>query len=447
MTDRLGLGAAVLAASLLASCASPVHPSLRQQVDSRLAAEIESIPAIDNHAHPMRAVNEGEKDTEFDALPVEMMEPYDTPPLRMRPDNPEYIRAWHDLFGYRHEDMAENHVKGLVEAKRRVMREKGDGYPVWVLDRLGIGIMFANRVAMGRGLPPARFKWVPYADALMYPFNDEALSRRDPDRKAFFGAEDKLLRRYLAEAGVSGMPATLDEYLRFVSSTLERWKKNGAVAVKLEMAYLRSLDVGDPDRAVIERLYATYSRSGIAPNADYKSVQDFLFRHIAAECGRLGMPLHFHSSAGAGRYFDVAGVNPMLLLPVIIDPAMRKTNFVFVHASWPYTRELTALLDKPNIYLDISAQPYLLYPRALAENIRGFLEYAPEKVLFGTDASPITDAVNWEETGWMASNTGREALALALTGMLRDQEIDRDRASRLARMVLRENAIRLYGFR
>src|SRR4051794_6444269 len=58
---------------LLVSCTSP-----RERVDSGLAAEIDSIKAIDNHAHPMRVTNEGEKDSEYDALPVEAMEPYDT---------------------------------------------------------------------------------------------------------------------------------------------------------------------------------------------------------------------------------------------------------------------------------------------------------------------------------------------------------------------------------
>src|SRR3974390_2365803 len=120
MTNRPGLGAALAAAFMAASCAPGVQPSFRQQIDPRIAAEIESIRAIDNHAHPMRAVNEGEKDTEFDALPVEMMEPYDTPPLRMRPDNREYTGAWRKLFGYQHEDMAADHVKALLDSKRRV---------------------------------------------------------------------------------------------------------------------------------------------------------------------------------------------------------------------------------------------------------------------------------------------------------------------------------------
>jgi hypothetical protein len=73
------------------------------------------------------------------------------------------------------------------------------------------------------------------------------------------------------------------------------------------------------------------------------------------------------------------------------------------------------------------------------------LEFLPEKVLFGTDASPYSDAMGWEESGWISAKRGRQALAIALTAMMRDGEISRERALELARMVLRENAQRLYG--
>jgi hypothetical protein len=48
---------------------------------------------------------------------------------------------------------------------------------------------------------------------------------------------------------------------------------------------------------------------------------------------------------------------------------------------------------------------------------------------------------------WVGSTTARQALAIALTGMLRDGEIGRDRARALARMVLRENAMAVYGLK
>ena len=65
--------------------------------------------------------------------------------------------------------------------------------------------------------------------------------------------------------------------------------------------------------------------------------------------------------------------------------------------------------------------------------------------MFGSDAYPYIPEMGWEESGWIAARTGREALALALTAMMRAGEISRSRAAELARMVLRENARKLYG--
>jgi hypothetical protein len=74
------------------------------QADPALVAEIEKIKVIDNHAHPIRALNEGEDDREFDALIPDELEPAPLP-LKLRPDNPEYVAAWRALHGYAHDDM------------------------------------------------------------------------------------------------------------------------------------------------------------------------------------------------------------------------------------------------------------------------------------------------------------------------------------------------------
>jgi predicted TIM-barrel fold metal-dependent hydrolase len=158
------------------------------------------------------------------------------------------------------------------------------------------------------------------------------------------------------------------------------------------------------------------------------------------------MAVHLHTIAGAGSYFDVHGANPLLLESLFNDPDLRKTKLVMVHGGWPFTREIAALLTKPNAYLDFSAQSLLMTPSTLAQTLRERLEWIPEKVLFGTDAYPYSDELGWEESGWLAAKRGREALALALTRMMRDGEISRDRAFGLARMILRENAQKLYGF-
>src|SRR5205807_699397 len=132
-----------------------------------------------------------------------------------------------------------------------------------------------------------------------------------------------------------------------------------------------SLQIGNPSKADAS---AAWSGKG-----DYRALQDYLFRFIAAECGRLGMTVHFHTGAGGGGYFDVAGSNPMLLEPLFNDRALRKTNFVLLHGGWPFAHELTALLTKPNVWVDFSAQGLLLSPDELTSNLRSWLEYVPEK--------------------------------------------------------------------
>jgi predicted TIM-barrel fold metal-dependent hydrolase len=198
-------------------------------------------------------------------------------------------------------------------------------------------------------------------------------------------------------------------------------------------------------REQAEKTYARWAKGGQPDAADYKVLQDFLFRYIAAECGRLSLPVHLHTMSGGGGYFDVSAGNPLLLESLFNDPKLRKTRFVMLHGGWPFVREAGSLLQKPNVYLDLSQQALTFPPRTLAGWLREWLETFPDKVLFGTDGYPFSESMGWEESEWIASRNARQALGLALTGMLRDGEINQERAEELARMVLRGSAAKLYG--
>ena len=440
--------AAIVAALLCALQSTPPRVAAQADADRDLLSEIMKIKAIDNHAHPVKYVAEGEPaDTEFDALPLDAIAVFPLP-VRLGPGNPEFIRAWHDLYGYKHSDMSEAHVHELMNAKQAITKQKGEGTPAWVLDQVNIETMFANRVAMGRGLSAPRFRWVSFDDALIFPLSNEAQKRFNQDYKGFYPAEEKLLKRYLADLNVRAMPATLDAYLKqVVSPTLEHQKRNGAVAIKYEAAYLRKLDFDNPDEAKARLTYFHYVRGGEPPANDYKALQDFLFFYIARECGRLGLAVHIHCIEGAGGFYRQSGSNPLLLETAFNDPSLRKTNFVVVHGGYPFTKEMGSLMSKPNVYADFSAQTFFTYPRELSETLRNWLEFYPDKILFGTDAFSFGPEVDWGEVAWLSNTTARQALALALTGMMNDGEIDRTRAMELARMVLHDNAAKLYGLK
>jgi len=438
LVNRLAPFATLL---LLTNCSRGPLPS----ADPDLAVEIAHIRAIDNHAHPVRVTGAGEQpDRDFDALPVDSMEPQSML-VNWRPDAPGLLDAWHTMYGFAGSDLRGDHLKDAQSRKDRIQKEKGDAYPAWVLDQMGVAVMLANRVTMGSSIQPPRFRWVPYADALIFPLDNSKLAAENSDRKTFFGLEDIVRQRNLDGVGLKTAPPTLAEYLsKVVTATLERQHAGGALAEKYEAAYLRSLDFDKVDRATADRIYAQFAGKGAPGAAEYKPLQDFLFHYIATECGRLGMAVHIHTMAGAGGYFHVAGANPLLLESVLNDPELRKTNFVMLHGGWPFTREIGALLSKPNAYLDFSAQGFVTSGATMAGWMREWLEAVPEKVMFATDAYPFMPEMGWEELGWMDATKGRLALSIALTGMMRDGEISRARASELARMVLRENARALY---
>jgi uncharacterized protein len=419
-----------------------------RDIDPELRRLIESTPAFDNHAHPVLAPPADSSDRNFDALPVDIMAPQ-TDPVAWHADNPQLPAAWMALWGFKGDaPLDARSMADLQAARARVKQREQANYPAWVLKQAGIGTMLANRVAMGTGIEPPQFRWVPYIDALLFPLDNSGLAAATPDRALFFPLEDRVRARYLEAVGLKAIPATLDNYLRLVvTPTLERHKQQGAVAEKFELAYLRSFDIGDPARTDAAGVYAKSAAGGTPDPASYKLLQDFLFRYIAQECGRIGLAIHLHAMSGGGSYFGIAGANPLLLEPLFNDARLRNTRFVLLHGGWPFVREAGALLQKPNVYLDISQQALTFPPRTLAGWLREWLETYPDKVLFGTDGYPFSDSMGWEEAAWIASHNARDALGVALTGMMRDGEISRERASAIANLVLHGNAEALYGMR
>ena len=437
----------------LLACAIAERAAAQAPLDSALLRYVESVRAIDVHAHPMRPVRAGAPaDTDFDALPLDGI-PAFAVPHRLTTEDPIWREAQAALYGVAvipakagTNDSA--YRASLVAAVQRTQRERGERFPEWALDRAGIDVMLANRVAMGPGLAAPRFRWVSFVDALMLPLDTRNEGARTPDTRALYPREARLLRRYVRDLGHPALPPTLDAYERdVVRATLERQRAAGAVGVKFEAAYLRPLDFDTDDAAAARTVYARYVRGGVgAPTrAEYKTLQDHLFRVIARQAGALGMTVQIHVLETFGGYYVSAGAAPRLLEPALNDSTLRGTRFVIVHGGWPLVGETSGLLAKPNVYADVSMMDQILSPTLLAGVLRQWLGEWPDKILFGTDAFDGGAEQGWEQVAWVGSTTARRALAIALTGMLRDGEIDRTRAEALARMVLRENAMKAYS--
>ena len=434
-----------LVASAVVSLTLAVTASA-QDVDPEIARYLESIKAIDNHAHVMglnRATDKGYDQLRCDELPVT---PSGLPPEMLR-FNPALQAAARTLYGLDVPDDLEPSIKKLQSTAASTREKNGGAHYAWVLDKAGVQTVLANRTAMTPELKAPQFLWVPYADALMFPLDNSAL-KVNPDRKALFAMSDELERAYLRESGMTKIPATLDEYVQKVlQQTLRRQKSAGAVAVKFEVAYLRSLAFDLAPRDAAAAVYSKYAAGGAPSAAAYKTLQDYLFKQIALEAGRLRMAVHIHTGSGCGEFFDDSGAGAMLLSPMLNDPDLRDTRFVLLHGNRSRERDVAVLIAKPNVYTDMSVLEFFLSPRELAQVLRPWLESMPEHVMFGTDAGPFGPGMDWEETTVIGAQQFRKALALALTLMVSDGVVTKARAMQIADGVLSGNAAALYGLK
>ena len=417
---------------ILASALLPTPVWAQERPDPQVLTFINSIKAVDNHSHALPA----RPTTPASAMPAD---PLGTSPpffsARQRETNPEWIDVWRALYGYPHRDASAEHVRDAVSAKQAMMREQGTNYPAWILDQAGIDVALINAPALGPGQTAPRFRWVPYGDGFLFPFPLADIPVNLPQGRR-------------AEIGLDTAPPPWTDYLTSVSSRLRQWKADGALAIKFTIAYYRPLEFTPTAEADARSVYERYLQDDATKprdyrTAEYKTLQDFLFRFVVRESGRAGLPVHIHTGEGGGPVFPVSGSNPLLLESIVNDFSLSQTTFVLVHGGFPFDRAMTALLQKPNVYTDVSGQSFFRSPHELSDTLRAWLWAFPEKVLFGTDAFGA-GLRGWEEMTWLAAKSGREALALAVTQMIASGEMTRSRAEAVARMVLRDNAVRLY---
>jgi hypothetical protein len=416
--------------------ALPASATELQQTYTRVLEKINAIPIFDNHSHPGFA-----DDPDVDAMTA----PPANPSLRLRDDNPELVAASKALFGYPYNDATPEHLKWLANKKAELRKQETDTqYFDAILDKLNIEEVLANRVRLAPYLSPKRFRWVFFVDSVLFPFDNKAIIARNGDEAVYVPLQEKKLKHELEQEGLSAIPASFDDYLAFVTRLLEDNQRHGGVAIKFEIAYFRSLHFDDPPRQAAEAVYRQFSRGGVPSEHDYTVFQDYLFRYLVREAGRLHLPVHIHTAVGIGDYFSLTGGNVLNLENVLRDPRYDSTTFVLLHGGYPYQDAAIWLGARKNVYLDTSLMELYLYPAEFREVLHRWLLLYPDKMVFGSDAFPFSEAVGAEESYWMAARSARTALAAALAEMITAHEVSEEKALAFAHAYLHDTAAKLY---
>ena len=427
----------LLLSAMCAAQARPLPGSDVQQIYQRLLPQIQKIPAFDHHAHPGYA-----DDPDVDAMAAP---PNATEAMRTRDDNPELAVAAKALFGYPYTDLSPDHAKWLLDKKNDLKKQlTGTAYFDSILDKINIESSVANRAMMPDYLDAKRFPWVFFGDAFMWPFNNQRETARNADEGVYIPLQEKMLRRWMQQVNVNKLPASFADYLNFIDRVLEDNSKRGGIAMKFEVAYFRPTTFSDPSSAQAEEIYQRFVNGGIPTEKEYRTFQDFIFRYLVQDGGRLHLPVHIHTAVGIGDYFNLSQSNIMNLESVLRDPRYASTTFVMIHGGYPLEREAIWLAAMKNVYLDSSFGELAQYPSAFKDTLKMWLETFPDKITFGTDCFPYNQVLGAEESYWLGNYSARVALAAALAEMVSEGEITETRALELAHAYLHDTAVKLY---
>lgn len=413
----------------------PPAPWRSDPLFQRLAAALDPVPAIDGHTHLLWP---GKFDPELARKG----------PLILRSTNPWLPSIVKARFGVTVDSANWAASIGAIATARAAMVKRLGEHGYWMnhLDYTQTEIALVNRNSR-QGIDDKRLRWVPHATTLLYPLPADHLMSRSPSHKADITDIQKDLQGFFTEAGLTAVPPDLAAYVRFIDDTLRRWQKQGAVALKFYDAYLRTLRIADVPETQAAGLYAKGKTAPLARD-EYLALQDFLWRHILLEAGQIVLPVHIHSSLGVPPFLRTLESDVRNLEDVLADPRFFATPIVLIHGGGPWHEIAIYLALKPNVWVDVSSMGFLRPVPDFADALRKYLLLAPEKVLYGTDAAGYPSVPGGDDVHHLiVSRATRDALYLALAGLVRDGVVDHERAVEMGRGVLRDNARRLYGWR
>jgi predicted TIM-barrel fold metal-dependent hydrolase len=216
----------------------------------------------------------------------------------------------------------------------------------------------------------------------------------------------------------------------------------GYVALKSIAAYRTGLQIDDVPEREVQAAFASAraeaERAG-AVRLRAKPLVDFFVLRALRLAAAQRLPVQFHTGYGDPD-LDLRLADPLHLRPLFEDGALESVPIVLLHESYPFTANAAFLAAVyPNAYLDIS---YSLPPLGRSE-----LRRVTALALDAAPASKImvsSDGVSIPEHYLLGAVRAREVLADVLGLAVASGELGRAAAEETGRLILRDNAVRVY---
>jgi predicted TIM-barrel fold metal-dependent hydrolase len=259
------------------------------------------------------------------------------------------------------------------------------------------------------------------------------------------------LKRLSARLGVA--IHTLPDLVRALEIQFEK-SASQIAGVKIALAYFRTIQFEKTGHAEAEKAFNMIFRSQpldwrpdsiIGTTLTYgpsleeaKPLQDFMMHRVIQLAAKHNLPVQIHTGLQEGYGNILSNSSPMSLVNLFIE--YTDVNFDLFHGGYPFTGELGVLAKNfQNVYIDM-CWLHIISPTRARTALSEWLETVPVNKIMGFGG----DYVHVEGT-YGHSVIARENIARVLTEKVNDQSMTLDEAKFVARKLLRENALRLFG--
>ncbi len=228
----------------------------------------------------------------------------------------------------------------------------------------------------------------------------------------------------------------LDDLTSLVDIVFQRYKAAGGKAVKVAMAYSRSLRFEGVSRAEAGYQFDQVMASAFQP--DTRKISDFMLDYCIQRAIEHRLPIQIHTGMqdGNGTWTWLDRARPTHLTNLFLWYS--KAKFVILHGGFPFTGEAGVLAKTfPNVYLDLAWVP-LLSPTGAINALSQWLEMVPgNKIMWGGDVHTVEELYG-------AVLALKDVLQAVLTQKVQSGYLTLDHAAALARGIMADNATRLF---
>jgi len=209
---------------------------------------------------------------------------------------------------------------------------------------------------------------------------------------------------------------------------------DGAVAFKSVIAYRTGLDVAPVAETDARQNFDVHRRDS---EHTQKPLRDFLLCHTLDVARERGIWTHIHAAVGDP---DIVyqRANPAQLYPLLHSERFRRNRVVLIHGGWPWVDEAAAMAAiLPNVYLDVSEGNLFGMPNVRQRIYETLEACSYSKIVYGADGSH-------PEALWIAARRYKVVLGRVLDELVGDGFCTRPEAYQVGRLILHDNAARMY---